>query len=261
MLDSVMLIFLQIVLESFPISSSGHVLLIKRIFFDAPVSSLSTVFDVNSYETMVWEYTPTVFVVALFFARDWFFLLRTIRRTWRITVKLILFMLCSNVVTSLCFIIVRNYKIEIPLWLGFSITTMMLLSLMWCSRPLRILTGYRALILGLIQGMAWLPGVSRFASVFVASRWMGINNRRAWRITWMLEWPMTFGVSMLSLAHYLGNPTHSISVINSLPAVTLASMLAFGGMMLMSFLIHRNTLWMMGIYTLLPFFVSFIHRL
>jgi undecaprenyl pyrophosphate phosphatase UppP len=160
------------------------------------------IFDADAHEVMLWEHAPTTVVVALFFIREWLFLIRNIRRTWYIVSKLIFFMLCSNIITTVMFIIVRIYKIEIPLRFGFGITTVLLLSLIWCRRPLRVLTTSRALVLGITQGIAWMPGVSRFAAVFVASRWMGISNRRAWRITWMLEWPMAFGVSALSLAQW-----------------------------------------------------------
>lgn len=261
MLDHVLLISLQIVLESFPVSSSGHTLLVQRIFSGSHVSSLSTVFDTSSYEIMLWEHAPTVLVVALFFVREWFFLIRNIRRTWRIVAKLIFFMVCSNTITTLIFIIVRAYKIEIPLWIGFGITTVMLLSLAWCRRPLHVLTYSRALILGLVQGMAWLPGVSRFASVFVASRWMGISNRRAWRITWMLEWPMAFGVFMLSLIHNFINPMQGVIDGEGFVCITSASIFALLGMRAMSFLMYRNSLWVMGLYTLFPFFISYMYRL
>ena len=46
------------------------------------------------------------------------------------------------------------------------------------------------IILGLVQGLALLPGISRFASVYATARLLKIPTRRAFEITFLLQFPL-----------------------------------------------------------------------
>ncbi len=262
MLGLFKLILTQIVFESLPVSSSGHVDLAVCFVADKNTMLASWLSRaLHMPEIMMWLQVPTVCVVALFFAREWLFLFFHFQNTWRIVAKLIFYMLCSNSITTLCFILVHTYECAIPLWAGFGCTMLALLSLIWCKQRRNCsLTFSHALFLGLIQGVALLPGISRFAAVFVAARWMGIKNQRAFFITWMLQWPIVLGMSFFAFAQYSVHPTHLLPInFLMISSVLIAATIALLGMYGMYQLVLRDKLWIMSIYMILPLALSILY--
>ncbi len=205
MLSLLSFISIQLVSESFPVSSSGHVALALCLFFSKKTvlfESLSAV--LQAPELVLWMNVPTIFVVTLFFVKEWWLLLKNLRITWRMVGTLIGYMVCSNSITALFYLLMHRYDMTIPLWLGFGTTAAILLSLRVCSLDDHAtLTTKRSIFLGMIQGLALFPGISRFAAVFAASRWMGIDARRSFHITWMLQWPLAVGMALLSGYQYI----------------------------------------------------------
>jgi len=260
MLSLLLFISIQLLSESFPVSSSGHVALALRIFFSEKSvfsSSLSAV--LHAPELILWSTVPTMCVVALFFMKEWWFLLRHFSGTWRMVGKLIGYMLCSNTITALFYFFMHTYNLPIPLWVGFGVTGAMLFSLRMCvSNTHESLTAKRAVLLGIVQGVALLPGVSRFASVFVASRWMGIDARRSFNISWMLQWPLAAGISLLSVYQYMKHPTHWVLLdLTTFMIIGGVSIAAFVGLYGMYWLSQRGMLWIMSLYMILPLIASF----
>ncbi len=255
MLSLLSLISVQLVSESFPVSSSGHVLLALCLFFSQKTAEHSIVsLLLETPELMLWLTIPTIVVVALFFVKEWWFLLIHLPTTGRIVGKLIAYMLCSNIVTSIFYLLMHRYNPVIPLWLGFGITGGILLSLSVCPENTNgTLTANRALLLGIVQGAALLPGIARFAAVFAASRWMGIDARRSFRITWMLQWPLVVGMALLSGYQYVMHPTHWVPFdLTTWVVIGGSSLLAFAGLYVMYLLAQCRMLWIMSIYMIIP---------
>jgi len=260
MLHLLLFVSVQLVSESFPVSSSGHLALAVCLFFSKNVRlfpSLSAI--LHGAELMLWMTIPTIVVVAVFFVKEWGFLLIHIHRTWRIVGKLIGYMLCANSVTAIFYLFMRYYDSTIPLWIGFSVTAGLLFSLYRCPDEQHVpLTSRRAVLLGIVQGIALLPGISRFAAVFVTSRWMGIDARRSFRITWMLQWPLAVGMVLLSGYQYRSCPTHWVPVdLRTFLIIGGASAMALLGLYAMYLLVQRRMLWIMALYMILPIAVSF----
>jgi len=262
MLSLLSFISIQLVSESFPVSSSGHVVLALCLFFSKKIVLFESLLAVlPTPELVLWMNVPTIFVVALFFVKEWWFLLMNLRVTWRVVGKLIGYMVCSNSITALFYLLIHRYDLMIPLWLGFGATAAILLSLRVCSRDDHAtLTTKRALLLGVVQGVALFPGISRFAVVFVASRWMGIDARRSFHITWMLQWPLAVGMALLSGYQYMMYPTHWVPFdLMTLVVIGGASLLAFAGLYFMYLFSKHGMLWMVSIYMILPLTLSFLY--
>jgi len=211
MLYLYLIIFAQTVLESLPISSSGHVILITvlcqkylpQFFYFPPIPA--PIFE-------SWFYCLhgiTALVLAFFFFRHWWFLLKNYKRLWRMIVRLILLVGIADLVTFVCYLAVRHFELGIPLWIGFLITGITLASLKFTNtvRPelidghsVRSFKSHDALLLGAVQGIALFSGISRFATTFVVARWLGYSNKRAFELTWMIQWPLIVGACVLG--HY-----------------------------------------------------------
>ncbi len=264
MLDLLKLISIQVISESFTVSSSGHIKLMECLSAHKLVSLSSSLFAMLEMpEIQAWQHVPTIVVVAMFFAREWLFLLFHLQYTWRMVIRLILYMVLSNSITTIFFLLIHRYPFVMPLWIGFGITAGILLSLRWCRHPsYASLNTARSATLGCVQGVALLPGISRFAVVFAACRWMGISNRRAFFITWMLQWPLVLGMLLVQLRKYYLYPTHLMTIDPyTLGYMITVSAAAFAGMCLMYCLVRRGRLWIMSIYMILPFILSLLYCL
>lgn len=228
------LIIAQIVLESFPISSSAHTILLQRILqqMDNGVvhaDGLHAVFEhATLFESDVlahWAHGPTLFVVALFFFHSWFFLLCHIKKCWRIIAKIIAFTALADLVTVLFFVLFHAFGTEwFPIGVGLCITSAALFSLAYIPKKQPAIWTWRtALLLGLVQGCALLPGISRLAATYVAARWLNFVPRKAVEISLLIQWPLIFvawcnSVRILvnrGLLLYSLNPTMLLAMVGA----------------------------------------------
>ncbi|MBX9830851.1 hypothetical protein K2X40_02755 [Candidatus Babeliales bacterium] len=112
-------------------------------------------------------------------------------------------------------------------------------------------------ILGLVQGLALLPGISRFASTYVAARWLGFTNRRAFQVCFLLELPVViaafvvFGVGGACMNHGWG----LILQPNVMLSVAGATLAGYGALWCAWRLAERRLLWLFSGYLLLPILI------
>ncbi len=59
----------------------------------------------------------------------------------------------------------------------------------------------QALFLGVIQGLAVLPGASRSGSTIALAMWLGLTGSAAFRLSFLLSLPAIFGAVLLQLRH------------------------------------------------------------
>lgn len=181
-------LFLQLFIESIPVSSSGHIFLFEC--WCMRLIGLRGIIEQQDIWYQLIQF-PTIVVVAIYFFNSWFFLLRHISRTWPIVVKLIGMIGLADSITAFFYLLIKHYQlVTIPLWVGFIITGCILCSLYWCPEGKERLTFERAAILGCVQGISLLPGISRLGATFVAARWLGLRSSRAFESAWALEIPL-----------------------------------------------------------------------
>ncbi len=250
-------ILVQICAESFPISSSGHCTLmacIMNYFFSYDVSPFL------SDSIMYFVHIPTVFVIALFFFSDWWPALVHYRKTWRSLIPLVLWVAIADSITAIFLYIIRSYSISIPLSLGFAITACLLLSLRWCPvNSSRRITWQAMLLLGIAQGMALLPGISRLATVFTVSRWLGFDGRTAFALSWAVVWPLLVAASAKSIIMLLLNPALGTWITpTAMLIMMIASVVALGGMSIVYALVRANKLWWISMYMLIPLVLAYL---
>lgn len=109
----------------------------------------------------------------------------------------------ADVLTFFFFLIKKQFCIQVPLFLSFFITACILFSLFFIPTKGRTisLTGRRAFLLGCVQSLALIPGISRLAAVFTAARWQGFDGDTAFKIAWALQVPLMLGASVRTLLH------------------------------------------------------------
>ncbi len=161
--------FCFIFLEPWPICSSGHALLLAPLttFFKSSTLILSMMDHV--------AHMPIALTLLLFFLPAWFDFFKD---SWQQGSLLIIIGagIVIDLITVICYLCFAIVDKEIfPLWLGFFITASLLISLHFCpaGNSTFIPSISSVLLLGLAQGVALLPGISRLGGYICNSSLVG----------------------------------------------------------------------------------------
>ncbi len=257
MLDSSLLIFIQIVSESFPVSSSGHIALAVCVIAYYNLSAVATLRLFFSSSSLIFlAHIPTIFIVTFFFRDIWLPLFYQLHRHYRVIIHLIMYTCIADCITALSYFLLKIVPLSLPLSVGFTITAGMLFSLRWRYGDRTILKIPHMILLGCAQSVALLPGISRFGTIYVVCRWFGIRPSKAFGITWMLQWPLMTAGAILGLAEVC--PYALIKQPLFLGYILITTFIAYGGFYTMYRGAEKNLLWLMSIYMLIPIIVSLI---
>ncbi len=214
-----LIIFLQVILESMPVSSSGHIAMIST-FLNTHYPFISGLQFCELYQKIdYFLHGPTVIILMIVFYKQWFFpVSRLLSNTFnkdmifkkinlykdsyknllKIFFKIIKLIFVANLVTVFIWLFVRPlinkqvwFSSDITLLCGFCITMLLLFSLKKDFKVGFHINDFgKFIILGLVQGLALLPGISRFASVYATARLLQIPTRRAFEITFLVQFPL-----------------------------------------------------------------------
>lgn len=271
----VVLFLVQLVGEVFPVSSSSHVRLVNKLLAH-PLS-----------ETMMWSsgvdavlHGCMLVVLALYFWRSWVWIAHAWIKEFlgalifynkrkligRIGVRMLRMALLLGVVLML---VTAWYFFGLPTlqqygwftsdWflLGGLVCTMgALLSLRFISSRVPQLFGLKhAVVLSIVQMVALLPGVSRFATCYVAARWLGLREHKALRIAFLVEVPLIAGafvVRGLPLLVRGGPIVPGLSLGIFLLVCCIGMAAALVGLLLVEYSVKYNYFWLFGLYMLVP---------
>lgn len=237
----------QIIAESLPISSSGHVQLMQAYMHILPdVTACTTLFDYALH-------LPTACIIAFFFRSDYWPIIKGIRKTWSFMLRILGYGIVAEIMTVLWYGIIMYMHLHIPLWFGFFCTCISLLSLYFCApQEYSSMSVRKAFVLGCVQGVALFGGISRFALTYVVCCWMGLRPMRALQWSMMVQWPLIFVAALYG--------THTLYVVQILQLLHAsywlsmlgATMIAYGLLWGMYYMVRYNVMWIWGIYMLIP---------
>ena len=258
-------IVLQVVLESIPVSSSAHVQLLERFvhFYDAQsvfnsmflTSKLNKFVSVGVLDHLL--HAPTILIVMIFFRAQWLFLFKNLQRHFLTILKIMCLVIISDFMTSLFFILFKVMHISLPLSFGLSVTAALLYSLRWCKKKGGSFSYKTAFLLGCAQGVSLISGISRFGTVYVCARWLGISHRRAFEITWLIQWPLICAATLHGIYVLYAHDAVSIMYDPILILVTLCSMIvSYIVLYGVERLARYNYLWIISFYMLVPVLLS-----
>lgn len=201
--EAVFLGLLQGLTEFLPVSSSGHLVLVQY-FLGVKMPGVT-------FEVMV--HAGTLFSIIWVFWKDVYGLVSGITKSPQ-QQKLFLLLLTGSIPAGLLVLFFSPlFKsiFEKPLLVGF----MLLLTgciVMAISRLEKFLKGHRslggmrwhdALVAGLFQGMAIIPGISRSGSTILGALIRGLDRETAIRFSFLLALPAIAGATLLELYDWL----------------------------------------------------------
>jgi undecaprenyl-diphosphatase len=224
--------FIQGLTEFLPVSSSGHLVLFQRFF---GLLEPELFFDICLH-------VGTLGAVCLFFRRDIAALIKAVLALLACKGKaaslppetqeelaMVGMILAGTVPTGVLGLVIKGFSATVfsslPL-VGamLCVTAGLLLATAWVpgGRDQKI-TLPKALLIGLIQGVAVLPGLSRSGSTIVLALFLGMSRERAARFSFLLSIPAIAGASLLAVLDLSGGavpPWGMIAAGTAVSAVT-----------------------------------------
>jgi len=200
-LDAILLGALQGATEFLPVSSSGHLVLAQHLLggFKQP----GVLFDVLLH-------VGTMIAVVIYFWRDLTGLISSLWRKDELAATqrhVVVLLIVGSVPTAIIGLLFKDFFVG--LFERPDVVCIMLLvtgSLLWLAERLRNLTGARkemnyadAVLVGIVQGCAIIPGVSRSGSTIASLLLRGIDGETAARFSFLLALPAVFGAAFLSV--------------------------------------------------------------
>ena len=246
--QTLLLSAVQGVTEFLPVSSSGHLALLQMAF-GLPGSALA--FDVLLH-------CATTLAVLIFFRKDIAAFLgqwcaglvsREARAAegWRYGWAV----LTGTVVTAAVALPLKDW-VEAAIRSRFAVGAGLLTTAgILCLVPLlpgrqKELTLRAALLVGLIQGFAVFPGISRSGATIAAALFMGLTSSEAFRLSFLLSVPAIFGATLLETAG-LWNGSSTLPD-GWLPGVFIAFLLGYFSLALLRRLVLSGRWAYFGIY-------------
>lgn len=226
--------------EFLPISSSGHLALLQKLFgFEKP----SILFD-------IFVHVGTLGAVIFYLKKELAVFGKI--RIWGLVIL-------GSIPAGLVGLFLNN-RIETifnsPNLVGFSflITAGILFSTRAVgklTKSIGKLSPTDALLVGLFQALAILPGVSRSGSTIVAGLWTGLDRRTAFRFSFFLAIPAILGALFLQIPKALTQESLAVSSSYCLQAIlgmVLAGIIGYGALKILETLLFQAKLWIFGIY-------------
>jgi undecaprenyl-diphosphatase len=232
----ILLAIIQGITEFLPVSSSGHLVVVQELFkqcgYPLPKNETLTLDVVLHFGTLL-------SVVVFFWRRIW----ELLTQDWRVIALLIVGSIPAGIAG---FTLKKHFEamFENPLGVGclFFVTGALLL---WADRrpageiKYQQMSYWQALIVGLFQAIAILPGVSRSGSTITAGVGVGLRRRDAATFSFLLAIPAIAGAGLKEGYDRFWKHGHEYTQL--LHQGDFALMLAVGT--LVSFVIGLLALW------------------
>jgi undecaprenyl-diphosphatase len=215
--------------EPIPVSSSGHLIILRELLH-IEIKGLSFEILVNA---------GSLVAVLLVYRRDIIRMIRngfrfplTGERAARTDLQLILLLLIATIPAGVIGLLFKDYISSTLSEAAVVGGTLLLTGLaLWIIRNLSgkrdepDLTVKDAVIVGLAQAAALIPGISRSGATIVAAMLVGMRKETALRFSFLLYIPVSLGITVLSIGDIVRDPEFDMLMIPYLLAF-MASIIA-----------------------------------
>ncbi len=246
--------FLQIVLESLPVSSSGNVYLWISTFHS--VLNFNFLPAINTLEFDFLLHGPTILIVTLYFLESWVSALRGYLKGAGGAASLLLYCAWADFLTAVWYAVFKAVgKSWFPLSVGFFVTSVALLSLQWLPKKVacenETLSLYHATLLGMFQGIALLPGLSRFGITYVVARHAQYSSESAFRYSFLLQMPL-IGAAFLKGCYSFYYFEYKAQLLHPLFGLTIltSTILSYFALVWVGMLVRKNQVYLFGWYVI-----------
>ena len=232
-LQSIFLGIVQGLTEFLPVSSSGHLVFFQSLF---GIEEPPVFFDVMLH-------LGTLLAVVIYFWTDIWKIAQGIgaalkrEEKGKPEVKLFLWIVLATIPTGLMGILLKDWFESLfskPQWVGgmLLITGSVLWLTRWVNkegRPLEQMRWFDSIIIGIAQGIAIIPGISRAGSTISTGLFLGLDRELSGKFSFLLSIPAILGATLLEF--------RKTNVGQELWATLIGTAIAFGvGILSLTFL-------------------------
>ena len=212
----------QGVTEFIPVSSSGHLVLTQWLFGN----------DIDHLFIQALDFGTTLALIIYFFpkVKDMFYRIR-VKKDYRLARNILITCIPAGVLGLLLADFIQKSTILLsPLVVALMLAAVGFLMIIVDKLPKKSaktsgteLSPRRALVIGLAQAFALIPGVSRSGSTIIASRVMGLSSKAAAEYSFMVSIPIMLGL----LTKLLLKESDRYYLITHLDLVIIGNIAAF----------------------------------
>lgn len=267
----------QIIVEMAPVSSSGHVALVKD------VGEKYGIFPPGWMMPEWLEYilnVPALLVLLLFFRHEIYSITRRfslIFYRWtknkalrwsekyfmQLIFQLFLLTIFADVLTAVLYFSGKYvYATGVAGWqqsIGFLLTGLGLFSLRWVTfQPHQHFTIKNAFILGITQGCAKVFLVSRMGITLVMAQWLGFSFRRSMQLSFFIYAPLLLA-TILKALYIMPLQDPVCTFFFSIPFLSVILCATVISYFLLAFVVRlgiEKRLWILSFYMIIPFILS-----
>src|SRR5690625_1201910 len=211
--------------EPLPVSSSGHMIILRHLF-DVEMSGLSFEIFVNM---------ASLCAVLIIYREDLIRLIKNVTRYFimkdnklKNDANYVILLMIATTPTAIIGFLMENFINDL---LGsiktVGISLLITAYALWIIRNLNgvknddNITIKDAFVVGLAQSVALIPGISRSGATLVAAMLLGMKKETALRFSFLLYIPVSLGISIFSIDDIINNqPAHLTSLPNIIAFIT-----------------------------------------
>ena len=247
-IEAIVLGIVQGLTEFLPVSSSGHLLVLQKIFGISAEGDGMLVFNILMHVGTL------VSVMVVYWKRIW----NMIRHPFRSELKWLVVATIPAVFAALFVNFDDAFEGKFIIW-SFYLTSVVLVASGWIGNKRRRehtwhkdTRWYDALTMGIMQAIAILPGLSRSGSTIAGGLASGLTRKRAADFAFLMSIPAILGSVVFELKDLLALGSSSVVPTASIIAGVLASMVfGFLAIKLMLAAIKKISLNWFALYTFL----------
>lgn len=200
LIQYILLGLLQGFTEPIPISSSGHIVLARELFnIETPGLTFEAIVNTGSLIAVIIIYFKDITRLA----KNGFRYVITRDQEAKSDFHFILLLIVATIPTGIIGLLLKDSFTSTTLLVG--ITLLITGVALWIIRNLRgrkeekQISVKDAIIVGLAQSVALVPGISRSGATIVASMLLGMKQETALRFSFLLYIPVSLGVAIMSI--------------------------------------------------------------
>lgn len=245
-LSVIVLSILQGLTEFLPVSSSGHLVIAGRLLhFESPGIHLELMLHFG-----------TCISICIFFRRQLADLGHGLWLRDRVSRRKVGLLLLADVPAVLFFLLAGKWiggRFEDPRMTAvfLMVTGLVLLSTFFLNCAGRPMNRRRALLVGLAQSLALLPGISRSGLTIVTARHLGVDAREAAEFSLLMSLPLLIGGMLLTFSRHsvlagAGNPSWHLALLG----LPISAGVGWVAIKLLMRALNGRRIWCFGVYCL-----------
>ena len=246
--ESIALGIVQGLTEFLPVSSSGHLVLLQKIFGTAPLEGATDPW-LLFFDTMLHVGTLLAVIVVM-----WKDIIDLFKKPFHTLLYLILATIPAVVFTLLLKEFITDAFGGQFLGYAFLITALLLTLSEAVAKRVgnrRELKSGSALTMGILQAVAILPGVSRSGSTIAGGLACGVERQKVARFAFLMSVPAIFGGALFQGYDAITNPDLAVQWAPLIVGAVCAAVTGYIAIRFMLALISKKRLWGFSIYVAL----------